>query len=104
MLIPSASNERSVWLRVGTLIDGFSTTHREDVHVVYDAQSIRYVGDSAPAALLNPGQNQPDVELHDYTLLPGLIEAHAHLFLEGGELNFEKRNAYLKQTPQELLR
>ncbi|NUO83945.1 amidohydrolase family protein, partial [candidate division KSB1 bacterium] len=54
-------------------------------------------------ALLNPGQNQPDVELHDYTLLPGLIEAHAHLFLEGGELEFKKRNTYLKQTPQELL-
>ena len=105
--IPAVSNERSVWLRVGTLLDGFSVTPLKDVHVVYDARSIRYVGSaekSPPADLLNPGQAQPDLELRDFTLLPGLIEAHAHLFLEGGELNGEKRNAYSKQTPKELLR
>ncbi|MDZ7288788.1 MAG: amidohydrolase family protein [candidate division KSB1 bacterium] len=92
---------------MGTLLDGFSAKPLKDVHVVYDAKSIRYVGsadDSPPADLLNPGQAQPDVELRDFTLLPGLIDAHAHLFLEGGELDFEKRHAYLKQTPKELLR
>jgi imidazolonepropionase-like amidohydrolase len=52
---------------------------------------------------LSPGQRQPDLDLPDHTLLPGLIEAHAHLFLEGGELNLEKRSAYLKQTPEALL-
>ncbi|MCG3159012.1 MAG: hypothetical protein DKINENOH_05668 [bacterium] len=103
MIIPEASNKRSVWLRVGTLIDGFSAGPRKDVHVVYDAQSIRFVGVSPPAALLQSGQTQPDVELHDFTLLPGLIEAHAHLFLAGAELDLAKRNAHLKQTPQELL-
>jgi len=36
-------------------------------------------------------------------LLPGLIEAHAHLFLEGGELDADKRAAYLRQTPDQLL-
>lgn len=102
-LIPPPSNERSVWLRVGTLIDGCSKQPIKDVHVVYDAQAIRYAGDSPPAALLNPGQNQPDAELGEYTLLPGLIEAHAHLFLEGGELELAKRSAYLKQTSQALL-
>ena len=52
---------------------------------------------------MNPGQQEPDLDLPDHTLLPGLIEAHAHLFLEGGELNLEKRSAYLKQTPDALL-
>jgi imidazolonepropionase-like amidohydrolase len=105
--IPLASHGRPVWLRVGTLLDGFSAKPLKDVHVVYDAESIRYIGSTRnppPKELLNPGQDQPDLELWDYTLLPGLIEAHAHLFLEGGELNFEKRNAYLTQTPKELLR
>jgi imidazolonepropionase-like amidohydrolase len=37
-------------------------------------------------------------------LLPGLIDAHAHFFLEGGELDLDKRAAYLKQSPEELLR
>jgi imidazolonepropionase-like amidohydrolase len=91
---------------VGTVIDSYSTKPLKDVHVVYDAKSIRYLGNARnvpPPKLLNPGQDRPDLELENYTLLPGLIEAHAHLFLEGGELDFEKRNAYLKQTPQELL-
>jgi imidazolonepropionase-like amidohydrolase len=101
--IPPASNERGVWLRVGTLVDGFSAKPLKDVHVVYDARSIRYVGHSPPVEVLNPGQSQPDLELRDYTLLPGLIEAHAHLFLDGGELDGEKRKAYLKQTPKALL-
>ncbi|MCG3118542.1 MAG: hypothetical protein ALAOOOJD_00762 [bacterium] len=106
IFIPPASHERCVWLYVGTLIEGFSTKPRKDVHVVYDANSIRYLGSAQnppPRELLNPGQDQPDAELNEYTLLPGLIEAHAHLFLAGGELDFAKRNAYLKQTPQELL-
>lgn len=102
-MIPPASNERRVWLRVGTLIDGCSAKPRRNVHIIYDAQAIRYVGDSPPADLLNAGQSQPDAELNQYTLLPGLIEAHAHLFLEGGELDFEKRNAHLKKDPPELL-
>jgi imidazolonepropionase-like amidohydrolase len=101
--IPSGFNGRSVWLRVGTLIDGFSVTPRKDVHMVYDARSIRHVGESPPTDLLNPGQMQPDLDLRDFTLLPGLIEAHAHLFIEGGELDFGKRNAYRQQAPKELL-
>src|SRR5262245_10495962 len=102
--IPLASPGRRIWLRVGTLVDGFSTKPLRYAHVVYDANSIRYVGSAQyapPPELLHPGQAQPDLELEDYTLLPGLIEAHAHLFLQGGELDFEKRNAYLKQSPKE---
>jgi imidazolonepropionase-like amidohydrolase len=105
--IPSATNERNIWLRVGTLLDGFSAPPLSNAHIVYNAKSIQYVGsaeNSPPADLLNAGQSQPDVDLPDYTLLPGLIEAHAHLFLEGEELDFEKRKAYLLQTPRELLR
>jgi len=38
-----------------------------------------------------------------YTMLPGLIDAHAHLFLEGGELNSDKRAAALELPAAELL-
>ncbi|MCL4703586.1 amidohydrolase family protein [bacterium] len=91
---------------MGIVLDGFSAEPLKDIHVLYDANSIRYVGSAEnlpPAELLNPGQTQPDAELHDYTLLPGLVEAHAHLFLAGGELNLAKRSAHLKQTSQEFL-
>lgn len=104
--IPSASRDRALWLRVGTLLDGTCTTPRREAHVVYDATQIRFVGSDGrmpPRELLREGQTAPDADLPDATLLPGLIEAHAHLFLEGGELVLDKRSAYLQQTSEQLL-
>jgi len=97
---------RPVWLHVGTLLDGTSTAPLRDAHVVYDADAIRFVGTNGhtpPPELLRAGQAAPDVDAPDHTLLPGLIEAHAHFFLEGGELDPEKRAAYLKKSPAALL-
>jgi imidazolonepropionase-like amidohydrolase len=103
--VPSATNERRIWLRVGTLLDGLSTQPLRNAHVVYDKRCILFAGeDSPPAKLVNPGQKGPDFDLPDSTLLPGLIEAHAHFFLEGGELDLKKRAAHLNQTPEEKLR
>lgn len=105
MMIPCATDERRIWLRVGTVLDGLSTQPLRNAHVVYDKEHILFVAeDSPPADVLNPGQQEADATLADYTLLPGLIESHAHLFLEGGELDADKRAAHLKQTPEELLR
>lgn len=103
--IPSIIDDRRIWLCVGTLLDGVSATPLRNAHFVYDRNQILFAGeDSPPADLPNAGQRKPDFDLPDYTLLPGLIEAHAHFFLEGGELDADKRAACLKQTPQELLR
>ncbi len=103
-LISSAGGERRIWLRVGTLLDGVSAAPLRNAHVVYDRNSILFAGaDLPPRDLLNPGQSQPDHDLPQFTLLPGLTDAHTHFFLEGGELDPDKRSAYLKQTPQELL-
>lgn len=103
---PSATAGRRIWLRVGTLLDGTSTIPLRDAHVVYDATSVLFVGHGAAMPrreLLMPGQSAPDAYFPDATLLPGLIEAHAHLFLEGGELDAAKRAAYLQQSPEALL-
>lgn len=106
LLPPRATADRPVWLHVGTIIDGTSTTAHRDAHIVYDDRSILFVGINGatpPRELLRAPQTQPDVTALDATLLPGLIEAHAHLFLEGGELMLETRSAYLKQAPDQLL-
>ena len=95
-----------VWLHVGTVLDGTSTAPMRDTHVVYDATTIRFVGRDGrtpPREFLRDDQTAPDFDAPDFTLLPGLTDAHAHLFLEGGELNLDRRAAYLKQTPAELL-
>jgi imidazolonepropionase-like amidohydrolase len=98
--------EGAVWVQIGTLLDGVSSMPRNNAHIVYNAESIEYVGradDPPPANLLKPGQQSPDCILPSHTIMPGLVEAHAHLFLEGGELDLQKRQAYLKQSPAELL-
>ena len=90
-----ATDNRRAWLRVGTLIDGTSSKPFRNAHVVFDKNEFLFIGENSPPAnLLNPNQREPDLDLPDFTLLPGLIEAHAHLFLEGGELNLEKRAAH----------
>ncbi|RXK53524.1 hypothetical protein ESB00_17680 [Oleiharenicola lentus] len=88
------------------MLDGSNAAPARDAHIVYDAAGIRFVGGNGqtpPAELLREGQTAPDVVAPDATLLPGLIDAHTHLFLEGGELDLDKRAAYLKQSPAELL-
>lgn len=41
--------------------------------------------------------------IHAEFAMPGLVEAHAHLFLDGGELNFERRNEYLKSDTESMM-
>ncbi len=106
LLPPPAIPGHRVWLRVGTLLDGTSTAPLRNANVVYDCDAIRFVGADGrtpPTEILRQGQTKPDLDVPDGTLLPGLHEAHAHLFLEGGELDPAKRAAYLQQTPAELL-
>lgn len=103
--LPQAGSDFPVWLHVGTLLDG-ANPPRRDVHLVYDAGGIRFVGDAGrtpPREFVRPDQGAPDWADPEATLLPGLVEAHAHLFLEGGELDLDRRAAYLKQSPAELL-
>jgi imidazolonepropionase-like amidohydrolase len=98
--LPAARDDDPVWLRVGTLLDGSQAAPLRDAHVVYDAGAIRYVGRTEqppPPEVLRPSQREPDAVLDDHTLLPGLIEAHAHLFLAGSELDRAHRSAAARQ-------
>jgi imidazolonepropionase-like amidohydrolase len=95
-----------VWLHAGTLLDGVSRAPSRDAHVVYDAGGIRFVGvdgRTPPADLIRAGQTAPDIDAPDSTLLPGLIDAHAHLFLDGGEIDLDARAAALTRSAGDLL-
>jgi imidazolonepropionase-like amidohydrolase len=105
-VLPPLRDGRRVWWRVGALLDGEGGDPLRHASIVFDSKAIHFVGGpetSPPSHLLADGQRQPDLDMPDQTLLPGLIEAHAHLFLEGGELDLAKRAAYLRQTPADLL-
>ncbi len=80
-LISLATDERRIWLRVGTLLDGVSAAPLQHANVVYDRKSILFAGeDLPPRDLLNAGQREPDRDLPEFTLLPGLIGC-AYAFL-----------------------
>ena len=88
------------------MLNGTSETAIKNAHLVYDREKILFLGkegEMPPRQWLPESQQKPDLELENHCLLPGLIEAHAHLFLEGSELDFNTRKQYLAQGHHELL-
>ena len=67
-------------IRAGTLIDGKSATPRRDQVIVVRGNRIESVGDAASAKV---PAGATAVDLSRWTVLPGLIDAHTHLFLQG---------------------
>ncbi len=105
-IAPPAPNAlgRAVWIRVGTLVDGTGAAPMAQAHVVYDADRIRYVGDQPPPSGSRPGgRTEPDAVLPDVTALPCLLEAHAHLFLDGAPIDRPTRDGLLVLPPATML-
>jgi imidazolonepropionase-like amidohydrolase len=67
-------------IRAGTIIDGRSATPRHDQVIVVRGNRIEAVGDAASTKI--PPGAQP-IDLSHSTVLPGLIDAHTHIFLQG---------------------
>src|SRR5947209_9519351 len=75
---PSKPNPGVVVIHAGTLIDGVSSEPRPNQYIVVSNHHIESVGPEAP--------NLPNAELIDLsraTVLPGLIDSHTHMFLQG---------------------
>jgi imidazolonepropionase-like amidohydrolase len=71
-------------IRAGTLIDGVSNSPRRNVIVTIRGNNITDVGDAGAAgAPLNLPAGAAYIDLSQATILPGLIDAHTHIFLQG---------------------
>src|SRR5438105_13942451 len=70
-----------VWaIRAGTLIDGKSDQPRQNQVIIIRGNKIESVGDASGARV--PAGARV-VDLSHATVLPGLIESHTHIFLQG---------------------
>ena len=67
-------------IRAGTLIDGKSDKPRHDQVVVIRGNHIESVSDAASA---RPPVEATVIDLSKATVLPGLIDSHTHIFLQG---------------------
>jgi imidazolonepropionase-like amidohydrolase len=85
----SAQNKPSntspvIVIRAGTLIDGVSNSPRRNVIVTIRGNTITDVGDAGAAgAPPNLPAGAAFIDLSQATVLPGLIDAHTHIFLQG---------------------
>ena len=86
-VIPAAAQQKDnalseSWtvIRAGSLIDGKSSTPRRDQVIVIHGNRIDSVGDAASAKI---PAGATVIDLSKATLLPGLIDSHTHIFLQG---------------------
>ena len=76
---PSGAEE-VIAIRAGVLIDGKSPAPRRDQLIVVRGRRIEAVGDAASTRIPDGARV---VDLSRATVLPGLIDCHTHIFLQG---------------------
>ncbi|MGA3107483.1 MAG: amidohydrolase family protein [Terriglobales bacterium] len=70
-------------IRAGVLIDGVSNTPRRNVVITVRGNVITDVADGAVAIPANIPAGVTFIDLSQATVLPGLIDVHTHIFLQG---------------------
>jgi imidazolonepropionase-like amidohydrolase len=93
--VPSSPPSRTV-VRAGRLIDGLSDTPRRDQGILIENGRITAVGPWAEIASRAGGVES--IDLSRMTVLPGLIDAHTHILLQGDITAAEYDEQVLKES------
>src|SRR5579864_5250095 len=75
---PATKPDHIAIIHAGTLIDGVSSEPRENQYIVVRNNRIESVSGEAPNLA-----NAEQIDLSRATVLPGLTDAHTHMFLQG---------------------
>ena len=99
--VPYTPDSGSVAILCGQLIDGFSSSARENVLVVIRDGRITRVSGAASANMAT-ATHLPVLDLGEFTCLPGLIDMHTHLTDRPEDT--ADLTLYFSRTPEETLR
>ena len=91
-LASAAPPDTRIAIQAARLLDVRSGRYVERAVVVVRGDTIESVGTSVPAGV-------PVVDLGDRTLLPGLIDTHTHVLLQGDATQAEYEQQILKEYP-----
>jgi imidazolonepropionase-like amidohydrolase len=84
-------------IRAGVLIDGESNSPRRNQVIIIRGNQIVEVSDAATARIPAGAET---IDLSQATVLPGLIDAHTHIFLQGEEPDQGGYDVQLLKYPQ----
>lgn len=90
----SPASDKVIAIHAANLIDGTSNQVRHNVLVVIKGNKIESVGSAAPPAGATVINMPADV-----TVLPGLIDTHTHIFLQGEDPKVESYDDQLLKHP-----
>ena len=91
--ISAFAQTKSMALRCGALFDGRGDSVRKNVMVVIEGDKIKEVANTAPAGA-------EIVDLSHETCLPGLMDTHTHVLLQGDITAADYDEQLLKQSPE----
>jgi imidazolonepropionase-like amidohydrolase len=93
---PGATQAAVVLIKAGRLVDGRTATVQTNVGILVDGERIKAVG---PLAQVQAQAGTARViDLSQMTVLPGMIDAHTHLLLQGDVTAQEYEDQLLKQS------
>src|SRR5437899_6314757 len=87
---------QQILIKAGRLVDGRSATAQPNVGILIEGERIRAVGPLAQIQAQAP--NARVIDLGQMTVLPGLIDAHTHLLLQGDIAAADYDEQLLKQS------
>ena len=92
----SAQTPQVVLIKAGRLVDGRSATVQPNVGILIEGERIKAVGPLAQ--IQGQAPNARVIDLSQMTVLPGLIDAHTHLLLQGDVTSQDYEDQLLKQS------
>jgi len=95
LAVPLAA-QGPILIKAGRLIDGRSAQVQTNVGILIDSERIRAVGPLAQVQAQAP--NARVIDLSQMTVLPGFIDTHTHMLLQGDVTSEEYEDQLLKQS------